>query len=355
MYRVRFLVGLVLLAPLAAAASDAPHDTYIQNSSLTCKDCHLMHGALGSALSTTQGGNVNLCFSCHTSTSSGHGFPWAPGDQAAPGSLGKSHSWSAAATNLGATIPPAPMGSYLESGNLACSVCHDQHNNANGRQVGTWQHVSYPVGVAQPPSKGSGGTLTVAVAAGSAANGYLIEIVAAGAVGTATYRLSNNGATGTTPWLGCSAPGTYVAYTGSNACTTGTNLSLNDGTNVKVTFAGTQVAGNQWYFYVGYPFYRIVSSEGEMCVACHANRNMTSTSTADGTKIMSHPVGTVFGANERSPAAILDANGISTQTGAGSDGILTNNIRLSPTNKVTCLSCHSMHNVDSNSLSSDPR
>jgi predicted CXXCH cytochrome family protein len=364
MSRVRSLVvGLVLFAPLAAAASDAPHNNYDPVVLANCDNCHLLHAAQGSYLSAKPGGNFALCDSCHGGlpATNSHGFGGTGWNPAAPGSSGTSHVWDQPVTNLGCTNPGGEMGQRLESGKLACSVCHDQHNNANGRQAGTWQHVSYALNVAQAPSTGTGGTLTVtSVAPGATAKGYLIDIVATSPV---TFRLSNTGGVTASDWLGCSgaptSPNVYVPYTTSpsNACAAaGSNLYLNDGTNVRVTFAGTPGAvGTQWKFYVSYPFYRIAGAEGEMCVACHQNRNMPDTTGADGTKVMSHPVGAAFGADERAVNLILDANGASTQTGSASDNIATNNLRLSPTNKVTCLSCHSMHNVDSNSTSSDLR
>jgi len=83
---------------------------------------------------------------------------------------------------------------------------------------------------------------------------------------------------------------------------------------------------------------------------------VTTAPVTPGQTYLSHPVGAALARSyDRDPTLILDANGASTQAGAGNDGIATNDIRLSPTNKVTCLSCHSIHNADSNSLSADPR
>jgi predicted CXXCH cytochrome family protein len=377
MSRLRILLaGLALVPALAARAIDAPHDNWDPNIAASCSGCHLAHRAADAGLTKTAG-NANLCKSCHDLVpNSSLGFPWADTVQAVPGTGGHSHSWSALATSLGAT-PPAPgtpMGIRLDNGRLTCSTCHDQHNN-NGRSAGSTQHASYPIGVAQAPVGGATGrTMTLAsVAAGAAPKGYLVQFVTAGALTAARFKLSNDG--GRT-WFGCSAPTTYnwVAATAppdatNNPCQpAGTNISLNDGTNVQVTFAATTTfaVGDQFKFYVGYPFVRVSNADSAMCVTCHQDRDMhwqdveggNANGIAGGAKtvvlgqtVFHHPVGQALNANGGGydRATPLDANGA---TGSA-DGNATNDLKLGTGGAVHCLSCHSMHNSDSNAATVD--
>jgi hypothetical protein len=369
-------VAAVLAAPLVASAAEAPHE-----DGLFCSNCHMGHNAPGVSL-TNEAGNVNLCQSCHVNHPGRFGFPWADEHQAVPGTSGRSHRWDALATNLGATAPEGTAmagAARLSDGKLQCSTCHDQHN-ADLREydtdppldpaaVGT-QHVSYAVGVAQPPTTGGlGRTLTVLspVGAGAAPKGYLVEIVDPGSDSNATFKLSHDGGTS---WFGCVSQNdyTYVAFS-ANPCKLGASVPLNDGTNVNVEFtggAGTFLTGDRWSFYVSYPYLRVSNKDGAMCVSCHKDRHMfwqdveggvansvgggRLTSVSLGTTVFHHPVGQAL----RSPpsAGILDASGATQATG---DGNATNDLRLGTGGVVTCTTCHHAHNADSNSLTEDPR
>lgn len=375
--RIARLLALALLAvaPLGAAAVDAPHEA----PGASCVNCHTGHNAPGGALTKVLG-NFNLCQSCHL-TSTNFGFAWALGDQAAPGSAGRSHRWDAAATNLGATAPnpasadpvEAAMGRRLDAGKLQCSTCHDQHQ-ADVQPVWGTQHVSIAVGTPVAPSPGTGtGTMTVASPAASAtAKAYLVEIVGTGSGTTATFRLSNDNGTS---WFGCTAPTTYtyVPYA-ANPCRAGSNVPLNDGANLTVTFAGAAnaiVAGDRWKFYLSYPFLRADNTNARMCLTCHRDRDMrwqdaeggvangvaggVLASVTLGTTVFSHPVGQGLNANAKSydrTGGILDASGILQSSG---DGNRTNDLATAAGGAVTCLTCHHPHNADSNSLSVDPR
>lgn len=350
---------ILLAAALASAAPDAlaldgPHD---QSEAISCKQCHIAHGAPGGAL-TSVAGNANLCDSCHKSQT-GYGFPWSTDHQAVPGSQGVHHRWDANATSAAhGALPPRTtatgngyeaMAARLVGGtNLQCSTCHDQHAATTDP---TWspgkQNVSVAVGTALPPDSGSGGTLTLlAPAADASPKGYLVEIVAGG------FRLSNDRGTS---WFGCSSPGVYAAYTGANACATGANVALNDGAKVRVTFAGTPAVATRWSFYVSYPFLRANQANDGMCLECHRDRVQSAqrvegadpTYVPDGNRGFSHPVGEGLAKSYDRPT-ILDADG-----STAGDGNPTNDVVL-VNGKVSCTTCHAPHNADSNSLTVDP-
>jgi predicted CXXCH cytochrome family protein len=362
---------LAALLPLMVHASDAPHDA---SQGKSCTSCHIAHNALGGALTTTAG-NANLCFSCHTTTS--FGFPWVNSDQGVPGGNGNSHRWGSPAVNAehDAQLPAfSDIANVINNngGNLICSACHDQHTGAGkvvakGGSAAATQHLS---AVAKTPNTGTGAVTVAAPAAAAAAKGYLIEIVASGAPGTATFRLSNDNATSWWGWSGTA----WVAYAGNPRTTPATGtVALNDGTNVAVSFSGTLAAGERYSFYVSYPMLRLdtltntVNSSNDLCEQCHLMRVMTTARVEgtdpaylpDGTRKFSHPVGVALAnAYDRTVATngpILDANGGGQGT-PQADAIRTNDLMLfGAGNAVRCLSCHYVHNATSNSLDTIPK
>lgn len=364
MVRGKLLVAVLLLAaPLAASAVDAPHE-----AGALCSNCHLGHNAPGGSL-TKEAGNFSLCQSCHLGKS-GFVTDWSVIDQAVPGSAGRSHSWSAHAASRGATPPDpesldtgeAAMGARLDEGYLQCSTCHDQHQSDAMPIAGRGTQRVSPV---KPTEFGTGAVTVLAPAADAASKQYRIEIVQAGTLATATFRLSNDRGLS---WWGCSGPGNYVSWSGANACAVGATVQLNDGGKVSVSFAaGSYLANDRWDFYVAYPYLRADNTDAKMCLTCHRDRNQshqnvrgtgplvgTGTAIVFGTTEFSHPVGEALGANGLGTdlPAPLDADGSPQAVGDGNE---TNDLVLSASSKVTCLSCHHPHNTDSNSLSTDPR
>ncbi len=356
--RLRTYVALALVAaaPAAAFATDPPHD-----EGANCAGCHFGHNAPGGSL-TVASGIANLCQSCHSPVGAGgptgFGFPWALSDQAVPGTSGRSHSWSGLASNQGATPPDpgssdpveAAMGGYLDAGgSLKCTTCHDAHQSdavpGSGRGA---QHVSAPA-----KTVAAGGSGTVAVTSAPAelpSKAYVIQLTTGGAVGTARFRVSND---------------KKISWVQSNVAAAA-SVSLADG--VVLAFGGGGfVAGEEYQFYVSYPFVRANNTGSAMCVACHKDRNMRwqdvegrtdgrlGTGIVLGTTVFSHPVGQALNANGRGydrTAGVLEPTGAAQATGDGNE---SNDLALDASGLVGCSSCHHVHNADSNSLTADPR
>lgn len=360
--RNRWLIPLGLAAAVAARptfATDAPHDSSntLDPGGTQCESCHSLHNALGTALQN-KATNFDVCDSCHTSKT-GLGFPWGRPDQGVPGAGGSQHNWESAAVNttFQAQAPlNVAMAARLPGGNLECSTCHDQHA-AGAANAPTSVHFGpaslgtaarAPTGTQTPPA----GTATLALgklAGQLLPKGYRVRIGPA----LNQFQVSHNAALTPPTW--------GAAY----AFTAGTPVTLSaDDPNLQVTISSTTAdkVGDYWDFYVGYPFLRATDANGEMCEDCHRTRVNNDTVTgANGTVVFSHPAGapggtpvTLSRSYDRtvgSNGGLLDANGALQTAG---DGNATNDIRLFTGNKVTCLSCHSPHNADSNSLTVDP-
>ncbi len=365
--RIRWLIPLGLAAAGAARpafATTAPHDS--SNTSdpggTQCQSCHSLHNALGTALQN-KATNFDVCDSCHSSKT-GFGFPWARADQAVPGAGGNHHNWENAAVNTTyetQTPQTTAMASRLKNGNLQCSTCHDQHVADASYAPSSYHFGPGTVGAARGvptgnPSPPAGtATLTLTKGAGQLLpKGYRVRIGPA----LNQFQVAHDAALATPTW--------GTAYT----FTAGTPVTLSqaaDDPNLQVTISSTTTdkVGDFWDFYVGYPFLRATNASGEMCEDCHRARvNNDTTSGADGTKVFSHPAGSPGGTpvslsrsydrTVGSNGPILDANGAGQGTGSA-DANATNDIVLGAGNKVMCLTCHSPHNADSNSLTVDVR
>jgi hypothetical protein len=381
MRSVRGLAVAALVAvPLGAAATEAPHDV---SSGFACRNCHIAHGG-GTGL-TSASVNSALCDSCHVSGLA-FGFPFTSGQQAVPDVSGTSHSWSALASNLGATPPDpksastvvAALGQHLDAGGkLKCSTCHDAHvaDTFGGTVHASVQFVTT---IARSAGTGTGALQLTSAPAGARAAGYVLRISSAS---PAQFKISHDG--GAT-WFGYAgtgwAPDTSSGYASGKPFTAGTAVSLDDGVTTVTFLGGTFVVGDTWKsFYVSYPFRR--ANAQAMCVGCHQDRNQTFQNVEGtgplagnlqpvflGTTYFSHPVDQALNANgrgyDRASNAVLDADGsvqplYSQSAGvphpSGGDGNFTNDLVLDAAGNVNCLSCHHPHNADSNSLTVDPR
>jgi len=146
-YAVLVLFVLCTLVPLAARAAvttvDQPHSGVV--TSYSCATCHTNHLTLGSDAN----GFNNICQSCHRVGDSAAGAkPITSADAANPynnhTSYGiqkyyqTSHRWEGplVSQQAGAQSPIHPMLSSVtnrSSGQLNCSICHNQHDNSNGK------------------------------------------------------------------------------------------------------------------------------------------------------------------------------------------------------------------------------
>jgi hypothetical protein len=368
--RNHWLIPLGLVAAVVARlalASDPPHDSSntLDPGGTQCASCHTLHDAVAGGLSS-KANNFDVCDSCHSSKT-GLGFPWARSEQAVPGAGGSHHGWEGDAVNskYGAEAPlNAEMSVRLKSGKIQCSTCHDQHGSKDtaGNSLGpTYSPRSahfgpgtlgvaarLPSGTGTPPA-GTGQLSITALVAAPLPKGYRVRVSAAG-----QFQVSHD--------AGLTTP----SYTSSYAYTAGTAVTLSnaaDDANLQVTITAGAKVGDYWDFYVTYPFVRVSIANGELCEDCHRSRVMSDTVTgANGTKVFSHPAGMgvqlarTYDRTQGTNGGILDANG--GVQGVDGDTITSNDLRLygsaANANSVTCLSCHSPHNADSNSLTEDP-
>ncbi len=353
---------LLLFAVFTAITGDAPHD---DSFSIGCDSCHMGHLSLGDSL-TNKTTNALLCQQCHDSSSD---HPMLETfNNTIPGTTGKHHRWAVSAVNTsaGAGIPSsAAMSTRLDSGNIMCSTCHNQHwTNNNGDLQ---PEPPYPAAADQTNDSGLAGPLSgVLYEPASVApvpRGYLVDFTTGGGYSAAAYRVSyNQGIT----WWGFTG-GVWVENDPTSRVIPADSATAQNLDNDSIANARFDVSLNnfdpsdQYSFYISYPFVRLPLDSGDnatgnlFCRDCHSPWVMTHTDTAtyDGS-YKSHPVGVPLNANGKSydRTAPLDANG-APQGGAGIDSNHTNDLTLDSGNLVQCMSCHAVHYADSNSVTED--
>lgn len=362
------LLGLASAALLAlagvAAALDAPHDGSFATSVTECQSCHKLHGTVGGTLLGGYEGipytsNNHACLLCHDSAqpSPNHLFTggWSSGREAVPGTGGDQHKWSGSATSLGARVPLDPaMSVNVVGGEIQCAVCHDAHGvrNATGSIQATFApgsvHSSFKLGIDEAPTGGGTGTLRLVAIIGAKPAGYRIRISTGGENGQ--FMLSHDYARAT-------VAGTAVTWLGPYPYSTAADTTMPDDSAVKVRFGGTPTAGEEWQFYVSYPFLSTTNVGDAMCLDCHADRHQTAENVSGGGSIGVNPVvlgTTVFSHPVGETAAFT---GAPDADGSNNDGNPTNDLKPvgSNGNRLGCTTCHAPHNADSNSLTVDVR
>ncbi len=83
------LAALLAVFWISSWALDPPHDI---SNTINCINCHTPHGAPGGSI-TREAGNPNLCMTCHTPGGLADNRPFNDVDQAIPGVTGISHRW----------------------------------------------------------------------------------------------------------------------------------------------------------------------------------------------------------------------------------------------------------------------
>lgn len=338
-------LAAVLLAAGAVTpcmAQSPPHWASTSIDIGCTSQCHVVHQANGWL--TQAASNVALCQSCHNAAGLASDLPLNDADRAQPGVGGTSHGFDVAAVHPGfATQLPqhAEMANRIVDGSVICSTCHNQHQSTAA--LGGTPRVGNPI---QVTSLGSSGSIT----SGGAFSGpegvwYLLEIAQQGTQTTALYRFSkDNGSSWTAP------------------ATAGIDVPLDSG--VRLSFSpGTYQLGERWEFSAAWPFLRAPIDEGSnvggdaFCRDCHRAWVMDhiAVESWDGTP-RSHPVGVPLNANARDydRPVPLDGNGVP-QGEVGVDSNRSNDLTLDVGGRVQCLSCHGVHNVDSNTLTDDTR
>lgn len=313
------LVLGILAAPRGVWAADAPH-----TNSFDCTVCHMTHGGSFPSSFPTLLTNaaVNLCLSCHTAGGLASGKPFAAADQALP--------W-----------PGLPAGTN------ATGSSHRWDSGAAGHAVF--------LGGAGTPSTGT--MVPAGVYTGYYPKTYTLIVSNAGSVGTATFNWNATapGGGGGTNVLTAASVSLDQGISVSFANGTGVSFQANDRWNILVRpdlrqptntdmsvrlvngIADCTVCHDEHKQRMtpfdpaaptnttaaGRHFMRVNNDQHQMCVDCHAARNVTNS------VFGSHPVGIVVATNAyyKTP---------------------TNLPVEKATGRMGCLTCHDTHYVPGN-------
>lgn len=309
------LCGIGLIGGGPVLAADAPHNA---TNSMDCISCHLPHHVPGVTVSNAVG-NVNLCHSCHTPGGVASRYALVESDQAIAGpclpanvtASGTSHRWDSglaghaefmggALTNSAGLI--LPSGDY--TGRVAKTyvitiTTNGQSNTAKFNWYGT-----------QP---GGGGVSNV-TASSLVTLDQGISIIFSNGIVNPSFRAGDQ-------WnlyvrTDISQPTNTLllgnVIGGLLACSTCHDQHSQTNTPFDVN-APTNIAA------IGRHFQRINNNACQLCVDCHAARNVTTASAG------SHPVGVLIPVSGffKTPSFLpLEKT----------------------TNRVRCLTCHDIHN-----------
>jgi len=351
------VIAAIAIPPAGAQTADPPHWSSASVNIDCTSNCHVPHQALGGGLNP-QTGNVNLCLSCHTATGPAKDLAINVADAAVRGSSGTSHAFGVAAIQdfdgdgTDDVLDPnnPEMFKRLESGNVVCSTCHNQHAAESGfggtPRVGNAKMLTT---LGSVDGVTSGGTFS-----GAQGTWYLVQIVQAGTQTNTRFCYSKDNGISWFP-SGCNPPGTTTPNLTANGTTP---VTLDSGVTVSFA-AGSYVAGDRWEFSAAWPFLRgALDSAGAgsvLCRDCHRAWDMDHTAVETWTgSPKSHPVGVALGASGSGFDRLtpLDGNG-AVQGGAGADANPTNDLLFDGNGNVQCLTCHGVHFVDSNTQTVD--
>ena len=365
-WRALVAPGLTLLISVLAVpgflAADAPHwySSPASGWEIGCsggqgQGCHNLHNSPGGTLGNSET-DIALCLSCHSEAYSGlmpQHMQFSTRDNAVAGTSGTSHTIRTVldadpANNPFQTNVPTDqqMSLRMPGGQIVCTTCHNPHSVY---KPALGEESTQEPRVGDVTTTSAAGSLTVDGSGFGFTEGYwfLLEIVTAGGVGTATYKVSIDNEK------------TWDDNAGAGYAT-GADVPLGDAASgLQLAFSGSFVTGETFEFYASWLFLRAPASGGvgedwmNFCAQCHQSwvQQALNPPPADPTpaespwatgeehshvaQIMTEQAGKVR-------AVPLDCNGAPQVAGSPTE------MRLWTTNgKVTCLTCHGMHNAKS--------
>jgi predicted CXXCH cytochrome family protein len=311
MWFLRVIVLGVSTLALPLLAGDAPHDF-----TADCESCHITHNAADAQLINVKG-NANLCISCHTAGGQASTHPFATADQALPwpglpsgtNAFGTSHRWDANAaghvTFLGGTSTGQiePSGVYTGVYPKTVTITITNAGNSGSARF-NW--------TATTPGGGSGINLLTGT------NVALTEGVAISFLdGSSTsFQVNDQWNLYLRPDLRNPTNATLLLHmtNGVAYCSACHDQHL----QVRTPFDPAAPPYSSTNSVVGRHFMRIDNDSDQMCLDCHASRNVTNSAFG------SHPVEITVATNAyyKSPSVLP---------------------REKATNKIACLTCHQVH------------
>jgi predicted CXXCH cytochrome family protein len=109
-----------------AADGVSPHDGYAASTNL-CRNCHVVHGAVGPKL-FVEVGEKQVCYTCHDGTGSSYNVKTTD-------NISSPYSWDFGEDTIGATskvsyhpVPKASTTAPVTGATMLCSNCHNAHS-----------------------------------------------------------------------------------------------------------------------------------------------------------------------------------------------------------------------------------